>query len=398
MLMKQFDNQKQKSTWRICVIFAPQSTVASTTTVESTLHLLEPLAKEIFAITGNFPEDAISGRKIHIINIKHSYSHDLPMLIRIPKFMSLQLKISYILIKIAKKVDIVLLAAGTSPFFLPALLAKLLRKWIILLHHGTNSFDKIVKADYQKTLVGMGRYIFPPIAHTLVRLNCSLADRIAVLSSDITDPRLKRFANKISFSGSRFYVDVSSFKVERNLDSRENLVGYIGRFEEIKGVMNFVKAIPMVLRESAGVKFMAGGDGSLRDETEREIKDANLGDKVTMTGWIPYHKLPQYLNEIKLLVIPSYAEAGPHMLFEAMACGTPVLATPVGVMPDVIKDGKTGFIMEDNSPECIAKNVIRALNHSNLAQIAKAARNLVEKEYTHEAAVERYRSILASLR
>jgi glycosyltransferase involved in cell wall biosynthesis len=85
-------------------------------------------------------------------------------------------------------------------------------------------------------------------------------------------------------------------------------------------------------------------------------------------------------------------------MLEAMACGTPVLATPVGAIPDVIKDGETGFIMEDNSPECIARNIIRALNHPNLEQIAQNARALVEKEFTFEKAVERYREILDSLK
>ncbi len=80
-----------------------------------------------------------------------------------------------------------------------------------------------------------------------------------------------------------------------------------------------------------------------------------------------------------------------------MACGTPTLATPVGGIPDVIKDGETGFIMEDNSPECIARNVIRALNHPNLEQVAKNARTLVKGEFTYEKAVERYRNILVSL-
>ena len=74
-----------------------------------------------------------------------------------------------------------------------------------------------------------------------------------------------------------------------------------------------------------------------------------------------------------------------------------MLAAPVGVVPTVIKDGETGFIMEDNSPECIAQNITRALNHPNLDRIAKNARELIESEYTHEAAVERYRDVLASL-
>ena len=80
-----------------------------------------------------------------------------------------------------------------------------------------------------------------------------------------------------------------------------------------------------------------------------------------------------------------------------MACGTPVLATSVGGVPDLIKDGETGFIMEDNSPKCIAENVTRALKYPNLEDIVKNARKLIEKEYTYEAAVERYRRILGKL-
>ena len=80
-----------------------------------------------------------------------------------------------------------------------------------------------------------------------------------------------------------------------------------------------------------------------------------------------------------------------------MACGTPVLATPVGAIPDVIKDGVTGFIMGNNSPASIAKNIIRVLEHPNLDKTVKNAKELVEKEFTYEAAVERYREILEGL-
>ena len=84
-------------------------------------------------------------------------------------------------------------------------------------------------------------------------------------------------------------------------------------------------------------------------------------------------------------------------MLEAMACGTPVLATPVGAIPDVIIDGKTGFIMENNSPECIAENVIRALASQDLERIAENGRRFVEENFTFEKTVENWRRILQEI-
>ena len=96
----------------------------------------------------------------------------------------------------------------------------------------------------------------------------------------------------------------------------------------------------------------------------------------------------------RLLVLPSYTEGLPNIMLEAMACGTPVLATPVGAIPDVIIDGKTGFIMENNSPECIAENVVRALNSPDLERIAEDGRRFVEENFSFEKTVENWKRIL----
>jgi glycosyltransferase involved in cell wall biosynthesis len=77
-----------------------------------------------------------------------------------------------------------------------------------------------------------------------------------------------------------------------------------------------------------------------------------------------------------------------------MACGTPVLATSIGGIPDLIKDELTGFLMRDNTPECIAENVIRALQFGDLGLISENARAMVTTKYCFEAALERYRLII----
>ncbi len=381
----------------ICAIFTPLAASDSINTIAGTLNILEPLARQLFAITGNFPESAVASEKVRIINTQSIGMTSQPVLMRIPKFVILQLKMAYRLVQIASKIDVVFLGAGASTLFLPALAAKLMRKKIVSLRPGTDSLQKTSEVTYQKTLFGMGKHVFLPIIGILERLNYSLSDKIVVFRSDVTVKILEKYREKLLLGGSRFFVDITSFKMEQDPSKRGNIVGYIGRFEEIKGVMNFIKAIPMVL-EKTSINFILGGDGSLRSEIEKQIKDANLGARVTLTEWIPHDRLPQYLNRMKLLVIPSHTEVGPNLLFEAMACATPVLSWPIGVIPDVIREGETGFIMENNSPECIAQNIIRALSFPRLDQIARAARQLIEREYTYEAAVDRYRRILASLK
>jgi len=299
---------------------------------------------------------------------------------------SFQLRMSYRLARLTGKVNLWVFFGGEG-LLLPMLMAKLFRGEVVLALAGY--LEK--EAEFRKNV------LYKPFS-LLKRINCRLADRIVIYSQRfIKEWRLEGHKDKIVIAHEHF-LDFSKFKEEKPLRARDSLVGYIGRLSEEKGILNFVEAIPKVLEREDNVKFLIGGDGQLRDGIEKYLAQANLNDKVKLPGWIPHDELPKYLNELKLLVLPSYTEGLPNIMLETMACGTPVLATPVGAIPDVIKDGETGFIMENNSPECIAKNVAKALHHPNLEQIAQNARALVEKEFTYEAAVEGYRRILASLR
>jgi glycosyltransferase involved in cell wall biosynthesis len=357
------------------------------------INILEPLSNDLFVITGTFHENIIFNKKIHIKNIKHLIKKE-SIVFKIFRTILMQLRISFNLIKISKNADIIIFFLGMS-LTLPMIFAKLLRKKTILV--ATGSFQKIAEKTHSKMLLGYGGFIFSGIAGFSEDIIFHLADQIAVESVSAIDfIGLNKYRKKISINGA-MYMDTDNFKIMKNLKSKKIIIGYIGRLSPEKGVTNFAKAIPLILKQKDNLKFLIGGNGVLFDEIKNELKNNGSYEKVEFTGWIPHDELPDYLNELKLIILPSYSEGLPAIVQEGMACGAVVLATPVGGIPDLIKDGETGFILEDNSPECIAENVIRALEHPNLDEIVKNARKLIENEYSYEVLVRKCKDSLDDL-
>ena len=388
----EFLNEPNK--FNICVLTLPfQNVLGATPTILSNfIDVLEPLSNELFVITGKFPDR--TNKRIHIIRIKADEKRE-SMLIRIPKFIMTQIRISYNLIKIRKNIDIVIFFLGGRAYLLPMSLLKLLKKKTVVIAVG--SIMELTKIQYADRVFGMGGYIFSHIMEILGKLNYTFSDKIVVYSENVINQfGLDKYRDKICVAH-RHFLDFNKFEIKKKINERDNLVGYIGRFSMEKGILYFVQAIPEISEGRSEIKFLIGGDGYLQDKIEKYLDEENLNDEVELTGWIPHDELPDYLNELKLLVLPSYTEGLPNIMLESMACGTAVLATPVGAIPNVIKDGETGFILENNSPECIAENIVRVLNYRNLDIIINNARKLVEKEFTYEAAVEKYREILKSI-
>jgi len=279
------------------------------------------------------------------------------------------------------------------------LIAKLFRKEVVLFAMGRGPVMKGIA--YKITKFVAINAIFKTIIDLLFKLLYKLPDKIVLESEkEISFLGFEKFRNKIDVRGAR-YIDTDIFHIRKRIDERKNIIGFISRLSEEKGVMNLVEAVPLLeslKNMDRNIEVMIYGDGPLKNELNRTIQGNNLNDHVKLKGRIPSHDIVAFvLNNFKLLVLPSKFEGLPTIILEAMACGTPVLATPVGSVPEVIKDGETGFIMENNSPECIAENILRVLNYRNLDKIVRNARKLVEEKYTYEAAVERYKEILKGL-
>jgi glycosyltransferase involved in cell wall biosynthesis len=134
------------------------------------------------------------------------------------------------------------------------------------------------------------------------------------------------------------------------------------------------------------------GDGPLQKEVSNDI--ARLDRGIEVSGWIDRDMLPDLLNDVKILVMPSIKEGLPNTLLEAMACGTVVLATPVGGIPDLIQNNVSGFIINQNSPQEIANTIQTILKNPELHQISNHARSLVLENFTFQKTRMNYSKIL----
>lgn len=344
------------------------------------LHILEPLTNKILVFTGNLQADDMP-KSIQLINLK--YEKKSKLLSKIFSNLLLQLRISFQLFRFRNNFgELVMIMSST--LLLPTVVAKILRKKTILI--------SVAPATKRTKYENNG--IYSSLIYVLEFITLKISDVITVETPSVIDfMDLARFKKRcLSYD---LYILNSEFKPSTDFNLRKRIIGYVGRFSQEKGILNFIKSLS-IIRDSIEKAYVVG-DGPLKLDIVNEIKLQHLEDLVQIIDWVPHNELPLILNQLKLLVLPSYSEGLPNVLMDAMACGTPVLATPVGGIPDVIKDSQTGFLMENNSPRCIAINIIRALYNPNLPKIAKNASEMIKENYSFEKHIIRFREIINNL-
>lgn len=353
------------------------------------VNVIEPLSGQMAWVVTNQDVEGLPTGSTSIIRIRSRHSEGaLPSVVFY--YLVHQAKVTFAMLKsiIRSKVDLFIFAFGADTLIFPILFGRLAGKKVIIRSDTRPSYSPVT---YHRKL----KKIRVALYRMIETITYSVANRLALESRGMLDAyRLQKYSNKVTIG--KLYVDTHLFSNTKKLAERTYEVGLIGRLSWEKGALEFVQSLPL-LPANKQIRALIVGDVLLEDEIKKALAKDNMKEKVDLLGWVENREIPRYLNDVKVLTVPSYGEGLPNIVLESMACGTPVLATPVGGIPDVIRDGETGFIMEDNSPECIARNLVRALNHPDLEQISINARTFIEKEYSYEAVVESYRNMLTSL-
>jgi len=159
-----------------------------------------------------------------------------------------------------------------------------------------------------------------------------------------------------------------------------NSLFFLGRLEERKGIDFLIKAIPIVKRELSDIHLFIGGDGALRPYLENYIKNNHLNNNVHLLGTVGDSELNEWYNNVTVVIVPSVFEGFGLTAIEAMACGTPVIATDVDALRDVIEDGANGLLVQYNDVETLSDKILYLLK--NKAEQSKFILNGKKKVQT----------------
>ncbi len=365
-----------------CIVTFPLSEAGSVP-LSNLVKLVSVLSQRVYVVSGGKALETLkTGSNVQIVKVAHRTSSGL--ILRIVNYVHTQIKILNRVIQASRQTDLFIFFIGGENLTLPMLALKFLRKKVILM------FGEIAAKGYQAR-----DFSLSGISSLLTNLNSDLADRIILYSRMmIREANLTKYQNKIII-GHEHFVDFSKFSMRKATDERPNVVGYVGRLSAEKGILNLVDAMPLILKRKPNVHFMICGEGSLIGKVSENIKTDGLERMTKLRKWVAHDDVPRYLNELKLLVLPSFTEGLPNILLEAMACGTPVLATPAGAIPDVIRDGETGFLLTSNAPENISSKIVGLLSEQELlTEVGKNAYNWVRETFSREKTIRTWQEIL----
>jgi len=151
--------------------------------------------------------------------------------------------------------------------------------------------------------------------------------------------------------------------------------------------------IPADMRSQ--IRLRLCGTGPYEGELRRQVREAGLDEQVEFAGLIAYDEIPRQLRQSDVFVLPSLQEGLPLSLLEAMASGLPVVATAVGGIPGVVKDGVNGLLVPAAAPAALRDALVRLLANPALRQRLGTAARRDSLDWSWAAVWERYEALLS---
>ncbi|MFN6516953.1 MAG: glycosyltransferase [Nostoc sp. CreGUA01] len=212
-------------------------------------------------------------------------------------------------------------------------------------------------------------------------------------------------ANKIVVHGSGIDCSQFPFQVRHTHPGGKIRIVTTGRLVEKKGIEYSIRAVAKVAKYYSNIEYNIIGDGILKENLQQLIYDLNLADKVKLMGWKTRPEIIDILNESHIFIGVSVTakdgnqDAPVNTLKEAMVMGLPVIGTFHGGIPELVKDGISGFLVPERDANAIAEKLTYLIEHPEIwPPMGQAGRAYVESHYDtnklDDELVQIYRQVL----
>ena len=182
-----------------------------------------------------------------------------------------------------------------------------------------------------------------------------------------------------------FFRPKDKEKARRELDLEEykRVLLFAGRLQPFKGLDLLLHAMTYLPNHGFTRLLVVGGNAGKGDELAKMnslVKELGISNMVGFVGAVEHKNMSKFYNAADICVIPSYHESFGMVALEALASGTPVVASRVGGLATIVKDGETGYLFEERSPETLATYLCLLMSENEIRNsMAKAARQSVMK-------------------
>lgn len=174
-------------------------------------------------------------------------------------------------------------------------------------------------------------------------------------------------------------------------EPEEKILIHISNFRPVKRVMDVVKVFERVKKQMPA-RLLLVGDGPERPKVERHCRRCDICDSITFVGNLP--RVEEILVGADLFVLPSETESFGLAALEALACGVPVIATNVGGLPEVVRDGRDGFLFDVGAVDEMAAGAIELLSDADRwREFSDAGRKGALERFSEDDIVAQYRRI-----
>lgn len=371
----------------ICLVTHPLSAAGENAT-RSLLDILSALTA-VTLVTIDLPRES-DIRSEHEVTELSSTGTTGSVVVDAVRFVINQLRMC---VAIARREERVVWFFGATSYMLPIVFARTIGRTVVIQPRGDVPLS--LELHWEQRMPNALAAFFAGVVRMLERIGYRLASHIVTYTPSMAaELGLGRYEWKLHTDGAR-YVDTEVFYPRIPFEERERVIGYLGRLDEVKGVRELAAVVSDLPRD---IRFVFIGDGDLREWLETALVGDLDEERAEITGWVDHDDVPEHLSRCRIVVLPSSPTEGlPTSILEAFACGTPVVATAVAGVPDVVQTGETGKLLESAEPTEVTRTVSELLDECDLAVWSSNARNLIDSQYGFEAATERYRSILSEI-